>query len=276
MTWWGAALMLMLWLMPTPSRAYVLMGEHVLDLMVKALGKADTLEVTQVLTIHADRLPLPISALEERVRIRYPDDMRADAYGDGYRRQTVISGRTALLAVNGVLQETPPPRYARYQEILMAKPRQTLTDHLRMLGVDVTVASLGRLEDRYCYVVGARYPDETPAQLWVEKNTFYPLRLILPPSTRQPDGGPVEIRYRNWTLRDGIAYPMHIVMRQNHQIMQEIRVDRFQVNPVFAPDVFDITALRREWTQPVEGEGRSAIDPPEAAVPLSIEPKKKN
>jgi len=276
MTWWGAVLMLMLCAMPAPSRAYVLMGEHVLDLMVKALGQAETVAVTQVLTIHADSPPLPLSSLEERVRIRFPYDLRADATGDGYRRQTVISGRTALLAVNGVLQEGPLPRYSRYHEILMAKPRQALTDHLRMLGVDVTVSSLGRLEDRYCYVVGARYPDETPAQLWVEKDTFYPLRLMLPPSTRLTDGGPVEIRYRNWTLMDGIAYPMHIVMRQNHQIMQEIRVDRLQVNPVFTPDVFDITALRREWTQPLEGEGRGAMGPPGVTDPIPIETEKKN
>ncbi len=275
-TWWGAALMVMLCLMPTPSRAYVLMGEHVLDLMVKALGQAETVEVNQVLTIHADRLPLPISPLEETVRIRFPYDLRADATGDGYRRQTVISGRMALLAVNAVLQEGAPPRYTRYHEILMAKPRQALTDHLRMLGIDVTVSSLGRLEDRYCYVVGARYPDETPPQLWVEKDTFHPLRLILPPSTRLTDGGPVEIRYRNWALMDGIAYPMHIVMRQNHQIMQEIRVDKLQVNPVFTPDVFDITALRREWTQPVEGEGRRVIDRPGSTDPIPVETDKKN
>lgn len=269
----GVLAALLLVTLPVSAMAYVLMGEHVLDLMVKALGQADTLEVTQMVTVStaATATPLPTSALQETVRIRFPYDFRADASGDGYLRQIVISGGTALMAVNGVLQGGPLPRYARYNEILMVKPRQALADHLRMLGVDVTISSLGRLEDRYCYVVGARFPDETVAQLWVAKDTFYPLRLILPPTANSPGEGPVEIRYRNWTFTEGVAYPMHVVMRQNHQIMQEIRVDRLQINPVFSSDLFDIAALRREWSRPAATDVEERRTLPEAAVPPSIE-----
>jgi len=248
----GVALALLLAIIPVSAGAYVLMGEHVLDRMVQALGKADTLEVTQTLTIHATTTAasLPTSALQETVRIRFPYDFRADASGDDYQRQMMISGGTALMAVNGVLQSGPLPRYARYNDIMMVKPRQALADHLRMMGIDVTVSSLGRLEDRYCYVVGANFPDEDAAQLWVAKDTFHPLRLILPPASMSSGEGPVEIRYQNWTFTEGVAYPMHVVMWQNHQMMQEIRVDRLQVNPVFTNDLFDITVLRQEWSQP--------------------------
>lgn len=258
---------------PVTAGAYVLMGEHVLDLMVQALGKADTLEVTQTLTVYAaaTATPLPTSALQETVRIRFPYDFRADASGDGYQRQMLISGGTALMAVNGVLQSGPLPRYARYNEILMVKPRPALADHLRMMGVDVTISSLGRLEDRYCYVVGARFPDETVAQLWVDKDTFHPLRLILPPAAMSSGEGPVEIRYRNWTFTEGVAHPMHVVMRQNHQIMQEIRVDRLQVNPVFTSDLFDVTALRQEWSRPVATGDEAGRLLPKAVGPSLIE-----
>jgi hypothetical protein len=264
---------LLLVTLPVSAAAYVLMGEHVLDLMVKALGQADTLEVSQTVTVSAaaTATPLPSSALQETVRIRFPYDFRADASSDGYQRQIVISGGTALMAVNGVLQGGALPRYLRYNEILMVKPRQALADHLRMLGVDVTISSLGRLEDHYCYVVGARFPDETVAQLWVAKDTFYPLRLILPPTAMSSGEGPVEIRYRNWTFTEGVAYPMHVIMRQNHQIMQEIRVDRLQINPVFTSDLFDITTLRREWSRPAATDAKGERTAPEAAVPPSIE-----
>ena len=269
----GVVLALSLAIIPVSAGAYVLMGEHVLDLMVQALGQADTLEVTQTLTIHAAATAIspPTSALQETVRIRFPYDFRADASGDGYQRQMLISGGTALMAVNGVLQDGPLPRYARYNDILMVKPRQALADHLRMLGVDVTVSSLGRLEDRYCYVVGAHFPDEAAAQLWVAKDTFHPMRLILPPAAMSSGEGPVEIRYRNWTFAEGVAYPMHVVMLQNHQIMQEIRVDRLQVNPAFTSDLFDITALRQEWFRPgvIGDEGVPAL--PQAPGPPSIE-----
>ena len=269
----GVALALILIAIPMSAAAYVLMGEHVLDLMVKALGHADTLEVNQTLTIHAPATtsPQPPPALQETVRIRLPYDVRADASGDGYQRQMLISGRAALMAVNGVLQNGPLPRYARYNDIMMVKPRQALVEHLRMMGIDVTVSSLGRLEDRYCYVVGARFPDETAAQLWVAKDTFHPLRLVLPPASTTSGEGPVEIRYRNWIFTEGVAYPMHVVMWQNHQMVQEIRVDRLQVNPFLASELFDIMALREEWSRPGVNGGEDGSALPEAPGSPSIQ-----
>lgn len=274
----GVVLALLLAIIPVPAGAYVLMGEHVLDMMVQALGKADTLEVTQTLTIHAvsTATPLPTSALQETVRIRFPYDFRADASGDGYQRQMLVAGGTGFMAVNGVLQNGPLPRYARYNDILMVKPRQALADHLRMLGVDVTVSSLGRLEDSYCYVVGAHFPDEAAAQLWVDKDTFHPMRLILPPAALPSGEGTVEIRYRNWTFAQGVAYPMHIVMLRNHQVVQEIRVERLQVNPVFTSDLFDAAVLRREWSRPAATGDDGVRILPEVSAPPSIPAPKKN
>ena len=262
----AACLAVLLGIGVPPARAYVLMGEHILELTVKAMGKADAFEVAQTVTIHAPQ-PAPAASLAETVRIRGPYDVRVDAVGDGFERHLLFSGHTALMAVNGVLQEGPPPRYLRYHEILMTRPRQALTDYLRVLGVDVQVSSLGRLEDRYCYVVGARFPNEDPAQLWVDKDTFLPFRLLLPAAGIQPEAGPVEIRYRNWTFTDGAAYPMHIVMRQGHQVMEEIRVDRVRVNPVFSGELFDMAALRREWSRPTAPAEESGRPAPPSVLP---------
>jgi len=261
---------------PKTANAYVLMGEHVLELMVKALGHADTLEVTQTVTLSAAEIPPAPATLLETVRIRFPVDFRAEAAGDGYQRQILMSGGRVLRAVNGVLQEGSPPRYARYADILMVRPRSALADHLRTMGIDVSVSSLGRLEDRYGYVVGARFPDENAAQLWVAKDTFLPMRLLLPPAAMSSGEGPVEIRYRNWTFVDGLAYPMHIVLRQNHQIKEEIRVDRLQVNPVFSGDLFDFAALRQAWSRPTAVINEPVPYLPEGDVPRVIESEKKN
>jgi hypothetical protein len=269
-------LALVLAAMPMSANAYVLMGEHVLDLMVKALGHADTLKVTQTVTLNAADIPLVPATLPETVRIRFPYDFRADGAGDGYQRQMLMSGGRVLMAVNGVPQDGPPPGYARYADILMVKPRPALADHLRTMGIDVSVSSLGRLEDDYCYVVGARFPDENAAQLWVAKDTFLPMRLMLPPAAMSTGEGTVEIRYRNWTFVDGLAYPMHIVLWQNHQIKEEIRVDRLQVNPVFSSDLFDLSALRQAWSRPAAVPNEPAPYLPEGNVPGVTESEKKN
>jgi hypothetical protein len=255
--------------MPLPVRSYVLMGEHILDLTVQALGQAETIEVAQTLTIHAPA-PAPTSSLQETVRIRRPYDFRADASGKDYERHLLISGPNTLMAVNGILLDGPLPRYLRYHDILMGRSRQALVDYLRTMGVDVQVSSLGRLEDHYCYVVGARFPNEDVAQFWVDKDTFLPFRLLLPSSALHSDAGPVEIRYRNWTFADKTAYPQHIVAMQDHQVMEEVRVDRFQINPVLGGDVFDRALLRQQWERPFPpAEMNKDPEPPSVLQPLT-------
>jgi hypothetical protein len=265
-----AGMALLLTAVPLPARAYVLMGEHILDLTVKALGPAETLEASQTLTISAPA-PAPPGGLQETVRIRRPFDLRADARGEDYERHLLIVGPQTLLVVNGIRQEGPLPRYLRYHAILMAKSRPALVDHLRTVGVDVQVSSLGRLDDRYCYVVGAHFPNEDVAQLWVDKDTFLPFRLLLPSSALHPEAGPLEIRYRNWTFVDGAAYPMHVVMMQNHQVMEEVRVDRVEVNPALGGDVFDMAALRWQWSRPLPAAEDNINPAPPSALPPPTE-----
>jgi len=265
-----AGVAFLLAVLPQPARSYVLMGEHILDLTVKALGKAETLEATQTVTISAPS-PAPAGSLQETVRIRKPFDLRADAQGNAYERHLLITGPNALLVVNGIAQDGPLPRYLRYHDILMIKSRPALVDQLRTLGVDVQVSSLGRMEDHYCYVVGARFPNDDAAQLWVDKDSFLPFRLLLPPSALQPETGSVEIRYGNWTLVDGAAYPLHVVLMQDHQVMEEVRVDRVRVNPAFGSEVFDRAALQWQWSRPSLQEDSAQNPPPATVLPQLTE-----
>jgi hypothetical protein len=244
-------LVLALLLLPLPVRGYVLMGEHVLDRMATALGSSAALSATQTLTLHRAPPPLPSPVtMTETVRLQQPDLFRADAIGGPHTRRILFAGGTALMAVDGVLQPDRPPGYTRYHDLLILKSRKALTAYLRRLGIDVGVSSLGRWEDDYCYVVGARFPDEEAPQLWVSKDTFLPVRLLLPPATGITGSQPVEIRYRNWTVVDGTAFPMHVVCLANHQIMQEIRVDRVAVAPGWSDAPFDPLVFRRESAAP--------------------------
>jgi hypothetical protein len=262
----GLLLVLLLLVLPMPARGYVLMGEHILDRMVQALGRAETLSASQTLFLHDDTPPLPSPvSLTETVFMRRPNAFRGEASGAGHTRKVLLTGGDALMAVDGILQREPPPRYVRYHDVLILKPRQALVAYLRQLGIDVTLSSLGRWEDTYCYVVGARFPDEEAPQLWVAKDTFLPFRLMLPPSDLRPGSGPVEIRYRNWTFVDDAAYPLHVVTLENHQIMQEIRVDRVQVNPVLPEGAFDPAAFRNAHARP-SPEDRPSLPQPQGGI----------
>jgi outer membrane lipoprotein-sorting protein len=48
---------------------------------------------------------------------------------------------------------------------------------LQERGVDVHHVSLGRFREHICWVVGGKAEDTSRAQLWVDKETFFPVRL---------------------------------------------------------------------------------------------------
>jgi hypothetical protein len=54
-----------------------------------------------------------------------------------------------------------------------------LTEHLRRQGVDFETTSLARDDNTIAEVIGAGPHDELKPQIWIDKNEFVPLRLIL-------------------------------------------------------------------------------------------------
>jgi hypothetical protein len=100
-------------------------------------------------------------------------------------------------------------------------------------------------------VIGAEFPDQTVPQLWIDKETFHPLGIIVfgaksPYSTQR---GFLEIRYSNWQKIGKISYPMLIEFIQDGQIVRVIQVDNYQINPSFSKEIFDIARLRSEYRQ---------------------------
>ena len=98
---------------------------------------------------------------------------------------------------------------------------RTLTEQ----GVDVTVTSLGRFNDRIAFVLGARYPDESVPQLWFDRETLLPLRwLLIRPSE---DGIPLrtEIRFFAWQKSGNLQYPQAMACYRDGQlVVQPIKV----------------------------------------------------
>jgi len=245
----------------TPAGGYVLQGPHILELMVRRLGDAKRLLVSQRLIIHDPSLSRSSTEIQEIVRYAYPDAFRSDISSETAQRIHLFIKGKALTISDGRAWVGDTIWFDRYKDLLLYHSRVLLANHLMLSGIDVSISSLGRFEDRVAFVVGSEYPAETESQVWIDKDTFRPIRMILKGVSTYPDTGVFEFRYRNWQEFDGVAYPMDIEFFQEGRLVRRIRVESVTVDPSFSEDTFDIQALQSRYLpKQTEENATEALD----------------
>jgi hypothetical protein len=265
-----------------PVQAYVLQGRHVLDLMTARLGVAQSLFVDEKLIYYPIAAPVhsqnAVTAeeaqpsanavegqpptvpglagdpdaseaeeieLEGTLRFVFSQAFRSDEKSANSERIYVSSGGRTLTVVDGKIAPSNGNRFDLFKDILLYRSREALAERLLQMGVDVAVSSLGRFEDKIAFVVGAEYPDDSVNQLWVDKDTLLPLRLILKGGRGVGDSDTVEIRYLVWWKIGEMQYPSRIEFYQDDQLVRERQAKNFEQNPTFSQQLFDIEYMQR-------------------------------
>ena len=240
------------------ARAYVLQGPHVLELMIDHLGKAQRLLVEQRQVIHGVGESEQNVEVAETLRYQFPGGFRSDITSGDLKRIHVEAQGRRLTAMDGRVTMGDDRLADVYKDLMLFRSRSVLVHRLATLGVAVRVSSYGLLEDQVAYVVGAQYPDESVPQVWVDKETFRPLRWIVRPAEVPGQPPRLEIRYGRWARHGKLWYPQQIDMLESGNLSRSIQAVSVTVNPTFAPQTFDIAhlqnTLRSEPADDAQGE----------------------
>ena len=245
---WNTLLILMfaylMLVITRPVYAYVLQGPHILDLMIEKLGKARGLMVSQNLQFYqVGRQEEPVE-LNETLGYVFPEFFRADIQAIQSHRIYIQSRGETFILTDGKIETDTETRFDLYKDILLFRSRKLLEKRLNRFGVDVSISSLGRFEDQLAYVVGAKYPDESVPQIWVDKQTFLPLRWIVTRTVDTKKKDALEVRYLQWQKRSNTYYPMQIAFYQGDLLVRSIQVQDIRVDPTFPDAFFDISHLK--------------------------------
>ena len=198
----------------------------------------------------------------ETLRYVFPDTVRSDIENPNLRRIHLASGGSELTVVDGRTTQHGGTGFTRYTDMLLCRSRPVLKDRLARRGVDIEVSSLGRFEGRVDFVLGARYPDPTAPQLWVDRETLRPVRWLLAAGGGQAAADALDIRYLLWKSTAGVAYPGRIAFFRGQRLVREILVDEIVVDPEFDADLFDADRLRALYAAslPSGGDGGVAAE----------------
>ena len=204
--------------------------------------------------------------LDESLRYVFSEAFRADSVSDDNQRIFVFRDGQTLTVIDGVISNNAGTRFDLYKDLLLFRSREVLSERLSDLGIDISVSSLGKFEGQPAFVVGAEYPDETLPQVWIDMETFQPVRMIIPGNSASYSTDFLEIRYSQWQKIGKIWYPMRTEFVQDGKTVRTIEVNGYQVDPNFSKDVFDIARLKSEYRQSVqtpdragEGDGLSEV-----------------
>jgi outer membrane lipoprotein-sorting protein len=229
---------------PPDVEAYVLHGYHLLDLMLKEIGSARELQVVQKSTVEDALDPGVTAGINETVNYLLPGAFRSEfASAAGDYIYVYASGRSLTILNKRIVSERESD-LDRYKDIFLFNKREALKNHLVRLGMAPDVSSVGRFQGTLVYVLGAQYPDETVPQLWLDKNTFMPVRWLLRPASTVNLIESFEVRYHGWRKTGTIRYPFQVEMYQGDRLLRKIQVARVQVNPKLSHRLFDIAYLK--------------------------------
>ena len=236
--------------------AYILSGPHILQLMVKNIGKSKGLLIEQRLKILtetkqadsqsdlSDIIERPEIELSETLSFSFPQKFRSDIIADNIQRTIIISQEAALSLTDGSISEYIETRFDFYKDIFLYNSRELLEKRLTLLGVNIYISSLGRFQGKTAYVIGAQYPDESVPQVWFDKNTFRPFRWIITGKAFENPEDFFEIRYHNWRKVNKRWYPMFIEFFHNNIKLREIKAVNVITDPSFEKDIFKIKSIR--------------------------------
>jgi len=230
------------------ANGYVLKGQHVIDLMLKKNHLPTRFFIDQSLAVYNSGFFTSKTEYEQWVRYQLPEQFRSDIESDDLKQIHVASGDDSLTIVDGSVVSESEIWADHYKDIFFYRSREKLVKRLEVLGIDFSVTSLGRFEGIICYVIGARYPDESVPQLWVTKDTFRPLRWIFEISDSDDDMVPLEIFYKEWKSYHKSWYPSKIEFYQGPEIIRSIAVHQIELNPGFSKTLFDINSLKTYYS----------------------------
>lgn len=262
-------IMLVMAAVPNPSGAYVLEGPHVLDLTAKALGRIAVLEVDQKLLIYPqtpEKLP---TVFDETAIYVMPERFRSDIVSERIQQTHLVFADSSLTVIDGRSAVGNNP-FNLYQRLLRSRTRPRLIRTLNRLGVETAISSLGRLEERVVFVLGARYPDDSVSQLAIDKETFLPVRLLLVDREAEAASRRLEIVYENWQKVQSGWFPYQVRFIVNGRLAREIRVADLRINPSIPSELMDLEALKTSVAanraDTPQGQKQEAVEAVQQAV----------
>jgi hypothetical protein len=260
---WIAAILICVINMIAPgqeSHAYILRGPHLLELLTKQYGSTESLMVVQKVLFYEAASGKILAEADETLRYVFPDVFRSDSISPYASRLHLLSGGKTLTVIDEKIVANDETLFDLYKDILLYRSRELLGKRLTAAGIDTSLTCMGRFDGKIALVLGSEKSDERVSQVWVDKETFQPMRWLLVDGMTEAPGMLMEIRYNDWRQVNRTWYPMHVAIYKGGAMVREIRVEALRVNPSFPKGLLDAENLEIKYLQSMPENSDTSVD----------------
>ncbi|OGR13023.1 MAG: hypothetical protein A2341_08145 [Deltaproteobacteria bacterium RIFOXYB12_FULL_58_9] len=218
--------------------AYVLPTEFILRMLADKRINMKIVDLTvYVNTEVGDR------NTEDRIYLKKPERLRHLRQGEEttmvevQREGKAAEGpEDALKRIKGQpFNILPTLLFPKGEEIDEAETR--MMEALKGLGVDTKTTALGRFDDRVHYIIGARSYESDLPQLWIDKETFLPARLIVKRAGKEKR----ELRWLEFgSSTTGDWFPRVTEIWVDGKRIERSEVEKVELNKKIPETLFDI------------------------------------
>jgi len=233
------------------AAAFIPPGAHILESMIRNMGAFKSLSATQEVT----GLPEHPAPVNEVLRFLSTGNIRIDRTAETFQQIILFQSGIKSTAENGVFQEIKLTFADRYLDLLVYRNMDLLESRLDQYPIDISVSSLGRFESKPMWIIGEIYPDESRPQIWVDKDSMLPFRILFVETGNGSSGSRIDIRFMDWKPVQTTWYPFKILIYRNKSQVVTINIQNVDINVAMPADTFERQTGRNESPQPSEPEG---------------------
>ncbi|TWI70760.1 hypothetical protein LZ24_02180 [Desulfobotulus alkaliphilus] len=238
----GIVLGMILFLMPFSAQAFIPEGPHMLDLMVRSMGKGAKVRLDTLIALPAFEKEGEVSRVEDVFFFNPPHAFRSETK-DGRRLRIATQEGRFLLVLDGVIVREQTGMEDFFYLPLLLRDRPMLISALTESGMDMERTGLTRYGGRICYRLGA--PDGT--RMLIDKESLYPVALKLVEGTEGGRRREVTFRYLDWQRFDGAAWPLRIeIFEGERALLQRIAVQDLRKDSI-SDALFAIDRIRQQY-----------------------------
>jgi hypothetical protein len=226
-----------------PARAYLLPTDFIVRMLIEKRERVTGADLSLQLTTEVAGIDSPV---EERIYVKMPERLRrVRQTEDRAEVEVQREGRWARGSEGDLKTQKGPPEDVLPLLLFTAgndldKKQERILATLKTLGIDRSVVAFGRYQDQVCFIIGARSYAADASQLWIDKETFLPLRLIV---TKKTDSS-VSKRETRWlefgSSLTGDYFPRVIEVLQDGKRVSRSEVEKVESNTKNPETLFDV------------------------------------
>lgn len=244
-------------LIPGLCVAFVPETPHLLYMVMEKIRRPVGIEVYQTKKImNYKSIETGGVELDEKLSYVFPNQFRSQILSPDFSGFSVESNLEFIKVMDGKTVSRKKSNIDRYADILLYRDYQELMYMLNRDGVNITNVSFQRYKDTICYVIG-RQPEigKKHAGLWIEKDTFFPLKYII-----HNNDLIVAFYYDEWQQVSKTWYPMRISIFMDDRMFAVIQAKQFNLKKIELNTQFDIPYIAKRYPENITQQSDAGQD----------------